>query len=260
MRVVCLAIVTNGQPFKKVRGCVNVKKQTVIGMALIAALGISGCGVTELNEEQNAQAAEYLAGAMLKYTTGYEKSLIYAVATPEPTVSTLSPEQTQAPSPTDKPGDNTMPGKSGDPASNEENNTVLSDLNDVLDIAKCKVAYKSMKECNSYKESENTSIGVFAEDGRKLIVVKFQIKNPSSKDVKIDLHKNDVTYQLVLPDGKVVTSQLTLLGNDMNYLSTTVKKGKKAEGIVVFEVSKKTSVSDAKLKVIGKNTTAEIAL
>ena len=257
MRVVCLAIVTNGQPFKKVRGCVNVKKQTVIGMALIAALGISGCDVTELNEEQNAQAAEYLAGVMLKYTVDYEKSLIYTIATPEPTVS---PEQTQAPSPTDKSGDNTMPDKSGDPASNEKNNTVLSDLNDVLDIAKCKVAYKSMKECNSYNESENTSIGLFAKDGRKLIVVKFQIKNPSSKDVKIDLHKNDVTYQLVLPDGKVVTSQLTLLGNDMNYLSTTVKKGKEAEGIVVFEVSKKTSVSDAKLKVIGKNTTAEIAL
>lgn len=234
-----------------------MKKQTVIGMALIAALGISGCGVTELNEEQNAQAAEYLAGVMLKYTTGYEKSLIYTAATPEPTVS---PEQTQAPSPTDKPGDNTMPGKSGNPASNEEDKTVLSDLNDVLDIAKCKVEYKSMKECNSYKESEDASYGVFAESGKKLIVVKFQIKNSSSKDVKIDLHKNDVTYQFVLSDGKAVTSQLTLLGNDMNYLSARIKKGKKAEGIVVFMVDKKTSVSDAKLKVIGGNTTAEITL
>lgn len=59
----------------------NVKKQAVIGIALVAALGISGCGVTELNEEQNAQAAEYLAGVMLKHTKEYEKSLIYSVAT-----------------------------------------------------------------------------------------------------------------------------------------------------------------------------------
>lgn len=234
-----------------------MKKQAVIGIALVAALGISGCGVTELNEEQNAQAAEYLAGVMLKHTKEYEKSLIYSVATAEPTVS---PEVTQTSSPTNEPGDGTKPDKSGNPASNKDNKTTLSDLNDVLDISDCKVEYKSMKECSSYKETEDGSYGVFAKTGKKLIVASFQIKNSSSKDVKLNLHEKDVIYQLQLSDGKTVVSQFTLLNNDMNYLSANVKKGKKIKGIVVFEVNKKVNVTDAKLKIIGKSTYAEIAL
>lgn len=234
-----------------------MKKQAVIGIALVAAFGISGCGVTELNEEQNAQAAEYLAGVMLKHTKDYEKSLIYSVATTEPAVS---PEATQTSSPTNKPGDGTMPDKSSNPTSKKDDKTVLSDLNDVLEIANCKVEYKSMKECSSYKETENASYGVFAETGKKLIVASFQIKNSSSKDVKLNLHEKDVTYQLLLSDGKTVASQLTLLNNDMNYLSANVKKNKKIEGIVVFVVNKKENVTDAKLKIIGKSTYAEIAL
>lgn len=234
-----------------------MKKQAVIGMALVAALGISGCGVTELNKEQNAQAAEYLAGVMLKHTAGYEKSLVYSVATTEPTIS---PEETQTPSPTSETGDSTKPSGSSKPASNKDDKTVLSELNDVLNIAGCKVEYKSMKKCNSYKETENASYGVFAETEKKLIVVKFQIKNSTSKNVKLDLHEKDITYQLVLSDGNTTASQLTLLGNDMNYLSTTIKKGKKIEGVVVFEVSKKTNVKNAKLKVISNNTTAEVVL
>lgn len=234
-----------------------MKKQAVIGMALVAALGISGCGVTELNEEQNAQAAEYLAGVMLKHTKDYEKSLVYSVATTEPTVS---PQATQITSPTNEPGDGTKPDKSGNPASNKDNKTVSSDLNDVLEIANCKVKYKSMKECSSYKETEDASYGVFAGKGKKLLIADFQIKNLSSHNVKLNLHEKDVTYQLVLSDGKTVTSQLTLLDNDMNYLSANVKKGKKIKGIVVFEVNKKMNVTDAKLKIIGKSTYAEIAL
>lgn len=235
-----------------------MKKQAVIGIALVAALGISGCGVTELNKEQNDQAAEYLAGVMLKHTAGYEKSLVYDVATTEPTIS---PEETQTPSPTSETGDSTKPNGSSKPASNnKDDKTVLSELNDVLNIAGCKVEYKSMKKCNSYKETENASFGVFAGTEKKLIVVKFQIKNSTSKNVKLDLHEKDITYQLILPDGNTIASQLTLLGNDMNYLSTTVKKGKKIEGVVVFEVSKKTNVKNAKLKVIGNNTTAEVVL
>ena len=234
-----------------------MKKQAVIGMALVAALGISGCGVTELNKEQNAQAAEYLAGVMLKHTAGYEKSLGYSVATTEPTIS---PEETQTPSPASETGDSTKPSGSSKPASNKDDKTVLSKLNDVLNIAGCKVEYKSMKKCNSYKETENASYGVFAETEKKLIVVKFQIKNSTSQNVKLDLHEKDITYQLVLSDGNTTASQLTLLGNDMNYLSTTIKKGKKIEGVVVFEVSKKTNVKNAKLKVISNNTTAEVVL
>lgn len=232
-----------------------MKKQAIIGMALIAILGAGGCGVTELNEEQNAQAAEYIAGLMLKHVEGYEKNLIYPVVTTKP----VSLEETQAPSQTGG-NDGKTPLKSNKPVSDDGGKNISSDLNDVLGIAGCKVEYKSMKVCNSYKEKENASYGIFAKSGKKLVAVRFEIKNKSTKNIKLNLHKKDITYQLVLPDGKTVTSQPTLLDNDMNYLSATVKKRKKMDGIAMFMVSKKMNVQNIKLKVIGGNTTAEINL
>lgn len=227
-----------------------------MGMAFVAALGISGCGVTNLNEEQNAQAAEYIAGIMLKYTAGYEKSLIYPVVTTEP----VSPEETQTPSQTPEAEEPEKPAKSSKPTGGSQETDVSSDISNVMKLDGCKIEYKGMTECSSYKETENASYGIFAEDEKKLVVVKFQIKNISSKDVKLNLHKKDITYQLILSNGNTVTSQLTLLDNDLNYLSQTVKKGGKVEGVVIFTVNKKADVKDVKLKAIGSNTTAEITL
>ena len=233
----------------------DVKKQAIIGMTFIAILGASGCGVTKLNEEQNAQAAEYIAGLMLKHTEGYEKSLIYPVVTTEP----VELEETQIPSQTDW-NEGKTPFKNNKSESKDDSKNVSSDLNDVLGIAGCKVEYKSMKVCNSFMEKKNASYGIFAESGKKLVAVRFEIKNKSSKNVKLNLHKKDITYQLLLPDGTAVISQPTLLDNDMNYLSASVKKGKKIEGVAIFMVSKKTNVKNAKLKIIGGNTTTEINL
>lgn len=229
----------------------------MIGIALVAAMGISGCGVTELNEEQNAQAAEYLAGIMLKHTKEYEKSLIYPEATEEPTVL---PEETKEPSPTDKAEDDTNLSENGNMASANENETTLSDINDVMGIAQCKVTYKNMEECSSYQETKNASYGVFAERGKKLIAVKFKIKNTASENVEVNMYEKNVIYQLVLSDGKTITSQPTLLNNDMNYLSATIKKNKGIEGIVVFMANKGIDITGSKLKVIGKDKTAEINL
>lgn len=233
-----------------------MKKQVIMGMTLAAVVGISGCGVTNLDEEQNAEAAEYIAGVMLKHTSGYERSLVYPVVTTEPE----SPEETQAPSLTEGAESTEAPSGTSQTATGNDTNVVSSNINDVLGVSGCKVEYKDTKESSSYKETANASYGIFAESGKKIIAVSFQIKNTSSKDVKLDFPKKDVTYQLELSDGTTLTSELTLLDSDMNYLTKTLKKGKKTEGVVIFMLSKKQNVKNAKLRVIGGNTTAEIDL
>ena len=86
-------------------------------LALIAALGLTGCGKTVvLNEQQTAETAEYIAGLMLKYSKNYTDSLQYPEETPEPTGS---PDVTTAPGITAEP-ENQNPSATSEENGNQE--------------------------------------------------------------------------------------------------------------------------------------------
>lgn len=233
----------------------NMKKQLMMGMTFIAVLSSSGCGVIKLTEEQNAQAAEYIAGVMLKHTVGYDKSLIYPVVTTEPV--SLGEEEVDTPTTGGESNTSTQKKPSSNKPSKGEQES-LTELNDIYGIKGCKIQYKNVKVCSEYMDSP--SYGVFAEKGKKLVVVKFQMKNTSARRLKVNLHKKDITYQLVLPDGKTVSSQVTMLGNDMNYLSANLKKDGKTEGIVMFMIDKKINTKKLTMKVVSEKAIAEVKL
>lgn len=215
------------------------KKNKWMALSLVATIGINGCGVIQLTDEQNAQAAEYIAGVLLKHSSNYDKSLVYVVEdeTPLPE-TTVMPEATTAPSDKEE-------GSKSESSIKEDKQKI----NDVYNIDGLKVSCVSATECSEYTENGNMSYGVYAKEGKKLVVVKFSIKNTSSSAKKINLINKNVVYQLNYGNNTSVNSQITLLSNDMNFLSTSIKKGKTQQGVVVFEVPSKAKLENLQIKV-----------
>lgn len=220
-------------------------------IAIAAALCLTGCGSSiELNEKQNAEAAEYIAGVLLKYSSNYDKSLIY----PEDVVkveSSVEPEATPETPATPEVADG-------------QNNTDGSgsgkevDKQDVFSVSGFRFTCTGKKECREYTQDDTKAYAIYANKGKKLVVVDMKLKNTASSDKKINLTNKGIQYQLVTSDGKSYSTQITAFANDMNFLSEKVKAGKSKKGIAVFEVPDKTSLKNCQLSISKGSSTATL--
>ena len=93
--------------------------------------------------------------------------------------------------------------------------------------------YTSYRLADKYGSSQ-----IRAEQGKKLLVAEFSLKNNSGakKKVKlIDRRKN--AFQLKV-DGTTYSPQISLLENQLDYLEAVIAKGKSQKAVLVFQVDK----------------------
>ena len=98
------------------------------------------------------------------------------------------------------------------------------------------ITYKGYKLEDSYKEGNYFSVN--AADGNTLLVMNFTIANPGSKSVKYDTSSlNDTFYGMF--DGKnKIAEKVTFSNKELTSSTKTIKAGKKAGTIMIFELSK----------------------
>lgn len=226
------------------------------GIAMMAAaLCLTGCGSSvDLNEKQNAEAAEYIAGVLLKHSSNYDKSLIYPEATVEPE-NTSSPQATETAKKSEKDSE-TAGGSTKN--SNKETVQENASIEDVFSVSGFQFKCCSKKECREYTQKNNKGYAIYAESGKKLVVVNFKIKNTSSSDKKLNLLKKGIKYQLITSDGKSYDAQITFLENDMNFLSEKIKAGKTKETVVLFMVPEKVKTGNCQLKISNGSASATV--
>lgn len=209
-----------------------MKKQS-LGILLAAAMmGLTGCGGPDLNEKQTSEAAEYMAGLILKYDLGYTDNLVY----PE---STEEPEGTENPSVTEAPGTQEGEGPSGQGKDDKEpgdTETVSGDFAKVLGLKDIKVSFRTSSVVKEYSSKNESAYEVYAPKGKKLVVVTLNLKNTSKKDKKIYLTEMGAEYRLQLEDGTSATAEITAVSNDLNFLNTKIKAGKRSSAVLLFTV------------------------
>ncbi|MDD5934892.1 MAG: DUF5067 domain-containing protein [Clostridiales bacterium] len=229
-----------------------MKKKWLLAGLMLSMIGLTGCtSAISLSEDEENMVAEYLAQVVLYDQDTYVEALVSPTPTPIPTVTptpTQSPEVTKAPSNTSTQGSQT-----GTTANQQAN----ADYVQVMGISDLKAEYTGYEVEMAYTDA---SFNLQASKGNELFVVKFEITNTSKKDKEFSLGDLNINYILDINTGNNIKPLITLKDNDLRYINTKIKAGKKIEGVLMFEVKKETKVNTANLIISREDKTAIVKI
>ena len=127
-------------------------------------------------------------------------------------------------------------------ASSEENNggssasstaEDLSTLAEVLGLTGFAVEYTGYDTIDSYKDEY---FNFTATSGRTLFVLHFDITNMGEQEAEADVLKSQLRFRCVVNREKRVSSQLTMLVNDLYSFRETIGPSQKKEAILIFQL------------------------
>lgn len=220
-------------------------------MIAAAAMVLTACGteVPDLSKLDNDKAAEYMAGAVLKYDSDYAYTFNYDRAvldpTPVPTAEpTVEPKQTETPSSQ----------TAGDVQGGEE--VQQTSLTDVFGISNVTIEYVSNRTKESYGKGYES---IVASNGKKLLIVYFNIKNTAGDSQLIDLIKNKPDYVLQQEDRRISPLHTAAQG-DLQFFKTKIASGKSEQGILMFEVDEDMKLAGTSLLITNGTKQATITL
>lgn len=224
-------------------------KRILFAFAVVMSMvTLSGCmNVKNLSDEQGDMIAEYSAGVLLRYSDEYDRRLITAEQLSErpqaenpteapgstPVAATPTPAPTSMPSTVE--GAASPGGIESDEPSEEDNSTEVP-LNELYHIGGLDFSYQSYRFCDRYTEKGNES-PIVAEKGNTLLVVSFRIRNTSGAKKKVNLMKREIGYPLVIDGNEFLPGINVLRNGGLNYLKTTIPKGKTETAVLIYNVS-----------------------
>ncbi|MCD7824435.1 MAG: DUF5067 domain-containing protein [Clostridiaceae bacterium] len=231
------------------------KKLCVLTMAAAVLLTACGPEIPELSNEDNSTAAQYVAGALLKYDKNYDDSLDYDHSVLE---TTPTPEPTATPAPTAQANeqDTDTDADTGDGASVEETrkSVTLSELYGIAGVKIKQVTYQ-------VKKSYGTSVAVCTPSkGKKLVVVQFNITNTSSSSKKVDLSKKNVQTELLVDGESQGSALLSIVDGDMQFFKEKIKAGAHRQGVLLFEVDKAVKMDNVQVSFVNGQKEALVSV
>ncbi len=205
-----------------------INKKYIFSFCLCFSMfALTGCiSSKDLTEQEEDIIAEYSAGILLQNEDKYERKLVRQDMP-------LVPEQTTAPQVNAEP--ETPPVQTLDSGAGGETETESEvPLNEIYQIEGMEAAYDSYMVCKKYTESGTSEIS--AKKGNILYVVKYKVKNTTSKKLKVNLIKRKIAYSLALDGTSYDATPSFLKNGGLNYLETTIKAHSSEEAMLVFEV------------------------
>lgn len=231
------------------------KKLSVMVLAVVALLTACGAQVPDLSDADNNVAAQYVAGALLKYDKAYDDSLDYDHSllkpTPKPTpkpaaVATAAPQQS------DEQGGN----QGGSENQGVEARTKVS-LSELYGVSGVKVKAVSYEVANTYGESYAVCM---PHSGNKLVVVKFRVSNDSGKKKKVNLAKAGLSPNLKVNGESFGLPLQSIVRGDLQYFNTTIPAGGRKQGVLIFEVKKSVEVKNVAVQFVKGSREAEVSV
>lgn len=241
-------------------------------MIVLCGIMLTGCTqLIVLTEEESDILSEYMAETVLKHDKKYKEALIYPEDTTDIADSETN-EVNESEVASDTEGNMEAVSEQANSDDNlttldstvaDNTNYMVSDMNlsDELGNGNFEISYSNYKLYDSYpSNSKNNYFSLEASEGRKLLVVSFDIKNLSKKTQRLNLIKSGFEYTLSNDSNVTYNPKLTLLLNDIQYLDIEVPKGKSKEAVLVFEVLQDMDVSKCNLLVSNQEKNAVINL
>lgn len=238
---------------QKVREDENVKKSFLIIIVLCGVL-LTGCAqLTNFNDKESDELAEYMAGTVLRYTKNYDEALIYPgetidstninggiidrnpVSEEDSTSTTNTPDTTKAPTTVKAPG------------TDKKDNTIsIEELFNNVGDNKFTVSYLGYENHTSYPNN-NDYFTIEPTKGNKLMVFSFSIKNMDKDTRNVNFVNKKIYYTLKNISGKSYKPAVSLLTNDIQYLKEKINRNESLKTVIVFEVPQDIKVDDLSL-------------
>ena len=241
----------------------KLKKCIGVFISICTLAMFAGCyEPLEITESEMDMVAEYAAGVLVKHGTQAKDVLLdraeqeeafAAMATPTPR-PTLAPSHRDEDKTTPETGENDDKQESGRPTEAvvpDNSELTMRDLTDLIGKDDFYFSYKGYKETALYQGSGD--LFAAAGDGKKLVVVEFEVTNQSGSGATLTLNKGaskEFIYTL-RTGGKTIRPSLTLLNEDMyTSYNITYKAGETKTCVLVFECDEKLSLSNMTLTVL----------
>lgn len=222
-----------------------MKKGKVLGLLAMSAVLLTGCvdSMPELTAEQSDIIAEYAAGLLLKYSSNYN----YKIASEEEVAAAMAArEEVSEPEPeqeTETDHAQTLEETEQGPSSPETQPTeaeqvqFVSDLDFAaeLGIDDLIIRYQSFEICDSYPHN-NSGFSVDAAQGKKLLVMHFDMEGLPEEDVDCNLFDYDIKMRVNINDTVSAAVLSTMIPNDFASYMDVVKAGEMVDVVSVAEI------------------------
>lgn len=257
-----------------------MRKSGMRGAAvLLVGVFLTGCGnaIPEMTQEEQALVVEYAANELLKYDTGYETRLTLEELSREPLEDAVQeaaeekvPEEEMEASKSAEEGSETASEDKGgslpdevEVIDNTAGEAVLDiSMEEFLKLEGAELTYTGCEVTDSYpseKKEDEFFFFMSATEGKKLLVLKFELTNISDGELALDMAKTDTRYKIIA-DGEEKNALTTLLLNDLTYYQGTVEPGQSVELVLVGEVSEGEKAESLQLKMKSVDNSATISL
>ena len=219
-------------------------------MVFLMVVMLAGCTSENIpiTEEESDAIAQYCAHLLLKYDKNkvddrklmdkdeledYYKELEKANPTPVPSEKpTPTPEITKEakPTSTDDTGKDKKPSPTPDDTANRSES-----LTELYGMKGFEVKYKSGSLAKTYNENDYSTIT--ARDGEMIFSALFEIKNTEKDSKKFVSSDSNVKYVLYCENGNIYSPQISMLSNDIQFLSDEIGAKKDFAAVLLFMVS-----------------------
>lgn len=245
-----------------------VRGGILTGISFLTAMLISGCGETmpDLSNEQINLVGEYAANVLLKYDSHHrgrlmseeeiEKEMARRAAWEVKIPSAEDPETSKKPSETSKPSE---PGQEA----GEKPPVEYGKLEDFYDFTdEVGIEYTGYDVCTSYLEGlDDTSLALDAAPGKKILVLKFLLKNNSDALQQIDMLRRNDSYRVTVNGDFSRTPLPTLfLDNDLSTFQGALMPGASQETVLLIEIDQGTQISSLTIRLKNEEKESTILL
>lgn len=208
------------------------KKLMFIFISLMLAM-MTGCvEKIELTEEQEAKFIGYAVYSVLEHDNNYMVGLNHVdLEAEKPSETPTEPVE----DPTNSNGEN---GNSSTGGENGNTATKYVTMESALGTDGLSIDYTGLQVCSSYPETDGEPVFVIkAYEGKKLVVLKFNVTNKSGADYAIDFVTKDLSFRGVFNKSVKTNAHVTLLPEALNTFKGTIPAGMTVEMILVFEMN-----------------------
>ena len=233
----------------------------------VTAVTLTGCTnpMPDLSEEEYSVIAEYAAGEMMKYNTLNPDRIVsdtvienelnkeekFARNTEEYREKVRKEKAEEAAK------DKTDSENTGERAGS--NNGSISENADIaafFGLTPLTVTYTGLEMCDSYPQNdgENYYFSMDASAGKKLMVLKFNLENPSDSDIQVDLLHQSAGFWVNFNGERKVGILATMLENDLATYDGTVAAGGTQEVVLVLELKEEDAQNTDSMILIMKNS------
>ncbi len=235
------------------------KKASVLLLTVLVIGLLTGCTkVIELSDKDNKAIAEYASELLLKYDSNYyskynevkynnsEEDTILdteEVSTQDTEEATEVTEEnseeditTEESSTENITEDITEGGGDSLPPEVSGNST---DIAKITGIDGASIVFDKYLIVSKYPAIDEDGAFIYLEapEGKKLLVLKFNVVNNTSSPLAVNLLDLDIDYKIVLNETKAAKPMLTILMDDLSTYEGVIAPNNKNDAVLVFQIS-----------------------